>query len=288
MNKTYIMLVITVLLILANFIMPGTDIDFQGESSVEIISPFSKFTEMDLDMYFLQNNNLVKERRRLVLEAGSNEMSVLEALKKGPKISTHQSPIGLDVHILSVELIDRILYVNLSDSFRGEDGLTYLRVSAIVNTLTEFDYVDQVQVLVNGDKIVGDQYDMSIPLSKNESLVVGVDEGHKGIGRRFIGYIERARYDLAYGLIDQQSKDVLSFDEFVLKAQSLRDEINGYDLQYYFSESIYTGYKIRFKFRLFDIESYSDALINDELSIEIIQDLVLIFDGSQWRVKFIK
>ena len=82
-----------------------------------------------------------------------------------------------DVKLLSLKINDGLAHANFSEEIlRGEQGGSLhelLLVTSIVNTLTEFSEITNVQLLVNGKKIdtISGHLDVLDPLQRNESLI---------------------------------------------------------------------------------------------------------------------
>lgn len=286
MKKSFIIISIGVLLMLANVVMSGNKIDFDQEGAGLIISPFSEKSEFLTKLYFVENQQLVSETRNIDVEVFQTEVAVLNALKKGPKISTAASPLKEGVEILSVEIIDRVGYVNLSSDFRDEEYKMYLNVMAVVNTLTEFNNIDRVQVLIEGNKVGAKNSIMDFPMLRDSSIVHEIELLHKDIVNRFLNYIGRGRYDLAYDLIDSKSKTYMSYNDFVNNATVIREDIRGYTQSYIFAEENAEGFLIQVKYKLQDVSNYDQTFINDRKPIDRVFSWGMIQEDGLWRIRF--
>lgn len=277
---------IVVLLILANFIISGNKIDFNENGGPMKISPFSEKTELLTKLYFVDQQQLMSETRNIEVDVFQTEIAVLKSLKVGPKITTARAPLASDVEILSVETIDRISYVNLSSEFRAVEHKMLLNVMAIVNTLTEFDNIDQVQILINGNKIGSKEYKLDTPLSRDTSIVHEVELIHKDIVNKFLNYINRGRYDLAYDLVDSQSQLDMAFRDFLERAVVLRESIRGYTLSYIFAEENNDGLLIQVKYKLQDVLNNNQLLVSDRKPTERVFSWSMVHEDSLWRIRF--
>ncbi len=80
-----------------------------------------------------------------------------------------------DTRILNVSLTDNICYVNLDSTFlNGEvEAADYIPVYALVNSLTELQTVNKVQITVNGSANVAYRNVISLaaPLEREEKYV---------------------------------------------------------------------------------------------------------------------
>ncbi len=110
-----------------------------------------------ITLYFANEDKtaLVPESRKIVItDSQPEEEYILSELIKGPKNVKSKKLLSGDNEILSVETTDGTCYVNTKKSFVGktkqpDDMLT---IYSIVNSLTELDYVKNVQFLVGGKK----------------------------------------------------------------------------------------------------------------------------------------
>ncbi len=94
-----------------------------------------------------------------------------------PKNKIYETPFVQQVEILSVELIDNIVYVNLSEEFMKTDywlgERRELFIWSIVNTFTEIEDAYSVQILIEGQKPNVDLggFTMMEPLPRVEDFI---------------------------------------------------------------------------------------------------------------------
>lgn len=133
-------------------------------------------------LYFADNSGkrLVAETREVYYSGNQSiEKVVLDQLLEGPRNALLQRTINSYTALLSVSVMDNICYVNLDTSF--ESGLSQVTETAsvysIVNSLTELDGIDGVQLLVRGNKpaLYSVQADLSSPITKNLTIVDRLD-----------------------------------------------------------------------------------------------------------------
>jgi predicted nucleic acid-binding Zn-ribbon protein len=271
----------------AYFIMSGNQIIYLETENLTPISPYvQEFTQVS-KLYFVHNEHLVSEMRTLNIELLEVEFSALKALKKGPKIESYRAPISEDVDIISLSTSDRICYVNLSTQFANADPQELeLNITAIVNTLTEFVSIDYVQILVDGKKITGVDNAYDEPLSKNTSLMVDSELSHKDVMRKFLDHIVQGRYDLAYDLIDQDSKKKETFRTFAEAAAAIRQTIDGYTQTYIIATREQGRYIIQVRYVLRDSPAYNDLLNESDVRSEVPLSWPMIQENGLWKVKF--
>jgi hypothetical protein len=286
MKKSLILLSIIALLGLANLFMSGNDVEFMDGNGQTAISPISEKKEMLVKLYFVENRQLVSEIRNIDINTFEIENAILNALKSGPRIATALSPLRGDVEIISVEVKDRVCYVNLTSDFKGNEDDMYFNAMAITNTLTEFENIDYVQILVEGNKINSRDSRLDFPLAKDTSIVHEIELLHKDIVNKFLNYINRGRYDLAYDLIDIESKSFLSFRDFLEQAVVIRESIRGYTQSYIFAKEDDNGFLIQVKYKLQNQNNYDQVFNIDQEPREIIFSWGVVQEDGVWRIRF--
>ncbi|MGN1098322.1 MAG: GerMN domain-containing protein, partial [Clostridia bacterium] len=132
-----------------------------------------------ITIYFPDENAeyLVPEYREIEVQASlSVEKLVLSELMKGPEDKTLTQVIPSDVKVIGTETKDGVCFVNLSGEFvekiPSSSSSTTMALYSIVNSLTELDTIDSVQILINGKTGVElGNYVLDVPLEKNTSLI---------------------------------------------------------------------------------------------------------------------
>lgn len=287
MKRSLIVFFILLLLAISYFIISTNGIAYEEPGGMTSISPFSNDFSRLTKLYFIEGDKLISETRSITVKMLESEFAAIQALKAGPKLDNQDSPIARDVKILSVITTDRVCYVNLSNEFlSGNEDRLYLNVTSIVNTLTEFESIDYVQVLVEGKKINAGDGIMSVPMTKNTSRVQNIELDPKEIARKFLTYISQKRYDLAYDLIDSESKTGATYREFKESAIQLNEEIKGYTLSYIFAKREQGRYIIQVKYVLRDSPSNNDLLKNGNIREELPFSWPMILENNLWKIKF--
>lgn len=135
--------------------------------------------EISLKLYF-PNQDATKvipeERTVLITDAGIARVT-MEELIKGPQDSRLSRAIPEGTKLLNIKIEDNICYVNFSAELRdkhwgGSAGET-MTIGAIVNTLTEFPGIQQVQILIEGKvgESIGGHLELDQPLSRIEYIM---------------------------------------------------------------------------------------------------------------------
>lgn len=133
-------------------------------------------------LYFsdTQGMGLMSEEREIkVSPTQPLEKYVIEELIKGPEADTHFAVISPDIKLRSVKTEEGLCYVDFTADFvkKFEGGSTAenLLIYSIVDSLTELSHIKKVQILVEGDRISGDQgfsMDLSKPIERNENILL--------------------------------------------------------------------------------------------------------------------
>lgn len=145
---------------------------FRAED-VLVTSPEDVVRNVAVQLYFLDNTNLVAEERILTIYEGESQLeAVLEALQTGPTDEKLQPLLPEEFKVLGVRAEEGVCYLNLSS-----DGIYVLPASmtmqrtiinGIVRSLCSVRNIREVQILVNGERQqTFGQVDISQPLSAN-------------------------------------------------------------------------------------------------------------------------
>lgn len=142
-------LVILMTFNLAACSQPNKNIDDNSEDVKEI-------KEKEVILYFTDDKlmNLVAEKIKVQTDQKPLEEIIISELKKGPKNEKLRRTIAPHIQILGVEVVDSTAQVNISSSgLHGGSTEEVFLIASIVKSLTELDYIDKVQFLVDGKKV---------------------------------------------------------------------------------------------------------------------------------------
>lgn len=144
-----------------------------------IIDP-EKTEWQTITLYFSDRSGskLVTEQRSIeVKQSLSLEYQIVEQLIVGPDKKMLKSTIPKDTEIRDIKTEEGICYVNLSGDFIDDrvSGISseLVTIYSVVNSLTELNYVNKVQFLIEGEKIntTGNNIDFSKPFDRNTSII---------------------------------------------------------------------------------------------------------------------
>lgn len=288
MKRLFVIIILLLILSVVFLVMSGNGISYQDIEGLSVISPHPQGTKQLSKLYFIHEDQLISENRTIEIEQLDTELAVLKALKKGSKIELYKAPFTEDVEILSVKTTDRISYVNLSRAFLDVDvDRLFLNVMSIVNTLTEIDSVDSVQILIDGKRMDNiERAILSRPLSRNSSIVQTNELSHKDIVKKFLEYVSLGRYYLAYDMIDSESKGYVNFDDFKESMLLIRNDIKSYTQRYIFARREQGEYLIQVKYVLREIASTDDTVFDSESPLELTFSWPVIQEKGVWKIKY--
>ena len=139
--------------------------------------------ETTLTLYFsnLDGDGLVPEIQRVHFSSNiSMDKLVVERLLEGPLGENEQSAIPQGTLLLSVSAVDGVCYVNFDEAFRNQNYVIQeaVVIYSIVDSLTELDGIDRVQIEINGDTsgVYRDRFPLSTLYERNEEIITGPSE----------------------------------------------------------------------------------------------------------------
>ena len=149
-----------------------------GSDFVDSISDVNSYEKVELTLYFAneEKDGLVAEKREVFHSMNTLlERLVVEQLLAGSQ-NGGLSVMPKNTKVLNVSLTDNTCYVNLDSSFiSGDiDVAEYIPIYAIVDSLTELQTVNKVQITVNGSADVTYRNVISLvqPLEREEKYIV--------------------------------------------------------------------------------------------------------------------
>ncbi|MDA8097006.1 MAG: GerMN domain-containing protein [Clostridia bacterium] len=133
---------------------------------------------LQVDLYFSDRDGYLRVEKRELPDNDRVLLAVVEELVKGPAEGselTHTIPEGTIVH--SVKLDGNTAIVDFSEEIQlnhwgGSLGES-ITLFSIVNTLSQFKQVEQVEITIEGKKVVtlAGHLDLTQPLTPNQNLV---------------------------------------------------------------------------------------------------------------------
>jgi germination protein M len=137
-----------------------------------------------LTLYFssADGKSLVKEEQDVYYNKNvAMERLIIEYLLKGPTQSDALAVIPTGTKVLNVTITDGVCYVNFDSTFLQQTGgvSSDVVLNAIVDSLTELDTINKVQILVNGETTMPEStwsFQLGTSYERDTSLVIVRDE----------------------------------------------------------------------------------------------------------------
>jgi germination protein M len=117
-------------------------------------------TQLTVRLYYgdAQNEKMVYEEREIsFIEEEEKYRVVLEELIQGPQNQEMTANINKDAQVLSVKREGSDLTLDLSREFNTFAGsmAELMAVGSVVNTMTQFEEITRVQILIAGEELIG-------------------------------------------------------------------------------------------------------------------------------------
>lgn len=155
---------------------------YSGTDFVDSISDVNSFERVRLTLYFANEtrDGLTAETREVVHNMSTSlERLIVEQLLAGSR-SGGNPVLPKGTKILNVSTTDAVCYVNLDSNFlSGElEAAEYIPVYALVDSLTELQTVNKVQIMVDGsaDELYRNSISLTAPLEREEKYIVMEEE----------------------------------------------------------------------------------------------------------------
>lgn len=118
--------------------------------------------------------------KKEIVEMNKDDVTPTKVLERliAEETKDEYSVIPKDLKVKEIRVSDGLAYVEFNEAFlkpQGGGSLTErLELASIVNTLTEFNEINEVMFLVNGDPVtqISGHVDMTNPLKRIQDLIV--------------------------------------------------------------------------------------------------------------------
>lgn len=137
--------------------------------------------EEELTLYFLETTDTdfyLRAEKRSVPKDDLTPTRAIEELIQGPTAGSDLKPVLPEgTQLLGLEVKNGTAEVNFNNAFMRNmnvgSQLEDVILSAVVNTLTEFPEIEQVQFLIEGEVVesIGGHIETSKPLARNEGVI---------------------------------------------------------------------------------------------------------------------
>ncbi len=222
--------------------------DANVSDRIRPIPPVPEEIDSIFTLYFAKNGKLVEENREVATKDMIFERVIVDELMKGPRNTTFAATIPQNSKLISIETIDEICYVNFSKEYiegiEWEELGEEIIIWSLVNSLTHLEYIQKVQIFVEGETIEFSHRKFSInqPFTRNEDIIQKRDVTHYYILKDFLDSLNLERYEKAYIMLDKGSKARISFQEFTelmpIYIKQLRDYEIGLHITQKYSDRV--------------------------------------------------
>lgn len=248
------------------------------------VAPMTDNVRLLVKLYFVDDRTLKSEERYIQFNSANYSEKVAEEMRKGPKNKIYDHIFIDNVELISAEVIDTTCYLNLSDSildsnfWKVESKEYYLW--SLVNTFAELEGVSEVQILVGGRKIDTTVADYSLldPLPRRDEYIYVKKAYPSDSVIQFVDNINKNRFDIAYDLMDSNSKETINYKEFQLEMQEYKSSIRGYKRNIYFTQSFTDS---RIVYVKYERSEYADP----DLAEVKYENWEVVQEEGLWKVK---
>lgn len=281
--RLYVFLLIICVLILLGVAFRE---DISISDNVKPIPPVPEEITSTVKLFFADKNRLAVENRTITTKDMNFEEVIVEELINGPRNKTLIATIPNYTVILSIETIDNICYVNFSRSYieneKWEELEEDLIIWSVVNSLTQLDYIQKVQILVEGGKIdyLHSENALNQPFTTREDIVQTSDVTHFTVVKDFLDSLVMERYDKAYSMLDKGSSMRVGFQEFRALMSDYIKELRGYEIVLYNTQKFSDKTIISLKYSRSD-EDESIALYQEWILIEVDGEFKIVLGNRE-------
>lgn len=219
------------------------------------ISPEPTQMKLNVKLYFINKSEMLQtENRTVTINNNQIVEGLLEALKDGPKNKKLISPIDENTDLVSYNIKSKVCYLNLTKGFVESpiwaSQNKNLIVWSIVNTMTELEQIEKVQILVNGESLNSSTNAVRFygPIIRNESLVYAKEQAPSEVVIEFLNSITLERYDIAYDLIDFESRNEIPYYDFYKMMALKSKDYRNFERKIYFTQKFSNSLMLYIKY----------------------------------------
>lgn len=140
-------------------------------------APVAQEANTTVVLYFVNTNGYLQAEQRTVKKTPGIARQAIYELCRGPQSQSLAATLPDGTRLLDINIKDGLCTVNFSRELvakhSGGSGAENATVYSIVNTLTQFSSINQVQILVEGqvvDSIAG-HLDVSVPITRDDEII---------------------------------------------------------------------------------------------------------------------
>ncbi|QZY57066.1 GerMN domain-containing protein [Crassaminicella profunda] len=283
MRTFYKVLVTLLIVIILGYVLVNISYENHLNKNQIPIPPVPDKERYVLKLYFgsSQNDGLAVEKRVIISSEQIEEVLILEELIKGPRNKMLNMLMPQYTKIISVKTVEGICYINFSREILnvawGEMNKEMM-IWSIVNSITELDYIQGVQILVEGNKEGFEPiYSIKDPLFRNEKFIKKEMNMPMNTFSQFISYLINDNYKKSYEMLDKYSKEKYDFVKFKLTIGNYAQEMKNYEIHMYQTQKYEQEVVLVINFR-----KKKDVLT--DLEDEMIEKWKLIYEDGAWKI----
>ena len=286
MKSFYRLYIFLLFLCIAIFLIVIFRQGMNTSDNAKSIPPVPKEITSTFKLYFVNKDKLAEEDRLVSTKDMLFEKAIVEELIKGPRNKTFRTTIPPNTKLISIETIDKICYVNFSKEYienkKWQELEECLIIWSLVNSLTQLDSVQKVQILVEGGKIdfKVDNVSLNQPFSRNEDIIQKSDVTHYTILKEFLDSLKMERFDRAYSMLDRESVMRISFQEFREIMSSYMKELRDCEIAFFNTQKFRDKIIISLKYVKDDVEGRIQFYQKWEL-IEVDGQIKIVFGDRE-------
>lgn len=210
-----------------------------GSSNHPSISPFGVKVDEEVQLYFpnVYMTNLVKESREVNTTKTNLNNTIIEELIKGSKYGARMNLIPVNTKLQSLEVVHKVAYVSFSKDLINENYSEQeeaFLLYSIVNTLTERDEIDKVQILIEGEikDVLSKRFTIFNPKEYSDIIVDYTYENPVSVIVDYFEALLHKKYESVRNLFSsEQDEEIRGF--YSSYYQELYEEMFAYQINSY-------------------------------------------------------
>ncbi len=254
-NRNILLLILTILvLIFVTSQFQSVDVEYGGEKG---ISPTASSFKLEASIYYLgEENLLVSERKNIIVEDNKLVNAIFKALKTEANDENLQILIDKNCKIISQDIFEQKLYLNVSSDIMNspfwKEGKHQQVIYALVNSITQFDSIDKMQLKIDGRDIGyylddGNNY---ANMTFNPELNRAFTQSAESFLNEFLNLIKLKRYKQAYAMTLLPENEMPR--TFIKDIDKYNREVGTYSIAKISTESEGNQIAIAVLYRLYD------------------------------------
>ncbi|SFF99333.1 Sporulation and spore germination [Desulfotomaculum arcticum] len=131
-------------------------------------------------LYFSDGNGKLAPERRKIRKVPGIARETINELCRGPQVNGLEATIPPNTSLLDINIQDGLCTINLSEELitehSGGSAAENMTVYSLVNTLSQFQSIESVQILVEGKIVptIAGHLDVSSPLERDPEIVSSI------------------------------------------------------------------------------------------------------------------